>query len=390
MSAASKQHRGRPGSKFNPVPGFPGVWFNCDATGKAKVYGIRYRDELGVRRTVTVGPDFEAARIALAKATVASARGESTSNVNATLDDVIADWRGLRVLKKQSTAESYDKVIDLHVVPYLGGLRVKEITPPVIIKWISRLNAQGLAGSYQTRIYRALSIVLSHGVERGYVAGNACKALSANKRPRSDTPEKQILSREAEALTYARIAASRSRQWMEPYVRLALAQALRIGEVGALQWSDIDFENRTLTVARQVDINGRFLQADGSYILPKNGRIETVHMTQATYEVLHSRYLEWRISGSDNQWILFDPATGLPRHTVAIRKAWNDMRGDKEVTFHGLRHTCASRAVNGGVPIKVASTFMRHSSVSVTESYTHKDVSKADQERAMLDAALAA
>jgi integrase len=390
MSSARKlAHVGKPGSKFNATE-VKGVWFNCDERGNATVYGIRFYDELHKRRTVAVGRDYEHAKVKLAEVTVAHAKGEATSNVNITLKQVVEEWRGVRVYKKQSTVEGYDFVIDKHVLPYLGTLKVKSITVPTIVKWVDRLQKNGLSGSYCICIFGKLSIILSHAVAQGYATGNVCKQVPTRLRPKSDTEERRMISAGEEAAIYLRIAGSRLRGWLADYITIALAQALRIGEVCGLQWDDFNWEARTLTVARQVKANGRYLEADGSYILPKNGERETIALTQPTYDLLHPRYLAWKIAGSDNPWVFTD-ASGGPRKSGVVEHAFNSVRGSDDISFHSLRHTCASRLVNSGlVRIDLASRFLRHSDIKITQEYLHADPTQADDELAALDAALVA
>jgi len=385
MSATAK-HTGRPGSKFNPTE-VDGVVFNVSPKG-AVTYCIRYYDELHKRRTVVVGRDFEQSKVKLAEVTVAHSKGESTANMHITLAEVIAEWRGTRVLNPV-TAETYDFVIDRYVAPYFA-LKLKDVRVPAILKWDSRLKGQGISGSYRRNIWGAFSVVLSFAVQQEHITTNWIRLVPKSQRPRPDGKEKVILTPEGEQRTFANITGSKSRRWLADYMVVALAQALRIGEVCGLQWTDFDFDNRTLTIARQVNRNGRYLERDGSYILPKWGKVAAIGLTDATYDLLHPRYLAWRISGSTNPWVFTD-ASGEPRKSSTVSRAWHVCCGEEGATFHSLRHTCCSRLVNSGkVPISVASRYLRHSSITVTETYIHADPSKASDDLAAINAALAA
>jgi len=120
MSSATSKHGGRPGSKFNSTE-VDGVVFNVSLR-RAVTYCIRYYDELHKRRTVVVGPDFEQTKVRLVEMTVAASMGESTSNVNITLNKVVDEWRGVRVYTKEATPEAYDFALNTHVLPYLGNM----------------------------------------------------------------------------------------------------------------------------------------------------------------------------------------------------------------------------------------------------------------------------
>jgi len=142
--------------------------------------------------------------------------------------------------------------------------------------------------------------------------------------------------------------------WLRQIIILATSTGLRRGELLGLTWDYVDLDQRILTVAKS-----------------KNGEPRIVPLTKRAIEVLSELYL---ISHVEYVFICRDlqpisPDTLEYYFRLAVKQA--ELR---EVRFHTLRHTLASRLVQGGTDIYVISKLLGHKSIQMSARYSHLNV----------------
>jgi integrase len=279
------------------------------------------------------------------------------SKLTATVADVYAEWVAYRKVKV-SSAEIYDTIYRSHILPALGNRRVRDLDKIVITRWVEALTRKdGREGplSETTRHYclAVLEILLKHGVEMGALA--AVTKLDRARKPRPAEGKTRILSAHEEA---ALLLASPA--WLRPVVHLMVWQALRIGEVCALRWEDIDCDTLRLTIARSVDDQGRV----GT---PKSGKAATIRLTASAAALL-------RELPANGKWV-FPALADEPVRPAYVRRAFDAAvrrAGLEDVTPHTCRHTSVSRLANSpGVSLARVQSFARHATLKMTERYMH-------------------
>ena len=140
---------------------------------------------------------------------------------------------------------------------------------------------------------------------------------------------------------------------IQDIARFALNTGLRIGEIFSLRWSQVDMEQRILTV-----------------FAPKTGKLREVPLNAEAHAVLRA----WSHSRR-NEFVFYNPETGKPFVDLkagflkACKKA-----GIAGVTWHTLRHTFTSRLVKGGVDIVTVKELLGHSTITVTMRYAHTNL----------------
>jgi integrase len=147
-----------------------------------------------------------------------------------------------------------------------------------------------------------------------------------------------------------------------PMFYLALATGLRVGELLALQWGDVDAAAGTLTV-RHTWAPG----PDGHHLSPpKTAKsIRTIPLAQDVLDVLTA----WRDESSAVDGFVFPGEPGAPVSDSTVARELRQVAaeaGVRQLTMHGLRHTYATLALRAGVPIQVLSERLGHSRVSIT------------------------
>jgi integrase len=348
--------------RHQPVKGHRGIYWS--GTERSKRFEIRYTDGTGKRRFEVVGSRLDEAKARLAEVTVARQRGEKLTRVGMTFEECVTEWRTVRSIRPR-TAESYDRIIRLHLAPRFGHTRVADIDTVALRSWLLRLQREsGLAPATQQLVFAVLSTVLGHAVEAGAITANPVKGLSRRVKPTAVKLPTRILGPEEEPLLFG--AAGR-RAWMVPIIRVALLAGLRLGEVCGLQWQDVDLAADKLYVRHNLSKDGRTLG-------PPKGGPAVIDLHPELRQLL--RVMKLQSGGGE---YVFTNTLGQRRQPRDVQRAWQGMthkaglsEEPRSLRFHDLRHTCASRLANApGASMPWVQSYLRHGSLQTTLGYVH-------------------
>ena len=279
---------------------------------------------------------------------------------------------------RESTYENYRVMIRLHIVPYLGGVLLSKLTPAHVQGMQSRILNTGVS----PRTCQLARKILHHAIEWGMVPRNVCDAVDAPRVPKRPmktfTPEQAFrFLKEAEQDRLSAI-----------YV-LAISAGLRMGELLALQWQDIDFDAGTLSVQRGlVEVNGKQLILE-----PKTAKgRRLVDLPRFAVDALLEHRKRMVAEGHARiPWVFCTKSGELlckthvrSRSYMRILKRANQKfteQAEKKgvipellpiIRFHDLRHTAATIMLSQGVHPKIVQERLGHSTISMTlDTYSH-------------------
>lgn len=294
--------------------------------------------------------------------------------VSRTYRGTLAQWleqwleNELRGSIKPSSYQVYRQQIRRHLLPSLGNLFLDQLTPCVIYEFVERLEASGLACSTARGIYRLLAASLRCALEEGLISRNPCRRV----RPQwGEAVEQRVLNRhEQERLRQVLWGSN------ELPALLSLYTGMRLGEVCALKWSDIDWERKVLTVRRTVQRVARAGGGNGGpktllmLGTPKSARSRRVlPLPDFLLCLLHSRQEK---SGRSPYVFGKEDQTADPRTIQRRLKRVTAALGLPGVHFHTLRHSFATRLLELGVDVKTVGALLGHSSAKTTlDFYAH-------------------
>ena len=278
--------------------------------------------------------------------------------------------QALRV--KESTLELYRRDVELHFAPALGTRRLGEVRPVDVDELLTRLLESGHSPNTVRRLHRELRSAFQTATDLGLIAANPAAPVQP---PATHRREMRVLS-VAEARRLLDDAAGTP---LHALLYIALETGARRGELLALRWADVDLSARELRVRRTIrEFAGRGMVE----LEPKTHRSRrAVALSAEGVDVLrrHRAEQDRRRLRLGARWraldLVFPSGTGTHRRPGNLRRAFQELAGRagiEDVTFHTLRHTCASLMAMQGVPITSISAQLGHASAAITYAiYAH-------------------
>ena len=265
-----------------------------------------------------------------------------------------------------STVRDYRATVERHVIPRLGELPLSQIG----VQDLDQLRSELLAERSPRTVQKTM--VLLHGIfglakRRGWTTGNP--AADVERITVKRRPEFAVLS-PAEVQAAAR--ATRTEQ-EAAIILVAAFTGLRLGELRALRWRDVDFAGRLVHVRRSH--HGAAGEQDGP---PKSGQARSVPLIDVAARALDQ--LSRREDFTDPDDRVFCDEHGRTLNDGAFRTALygaletagidRDRGTGKLFVFHDLRHTFGTLAVQA-FPLSDVQAYMGHSDIATTMVYVH-------------------
>ena len=285
---------------------------------------------------------------------------------------------------KGKTCERYHEVIEKHLKVRLGEYALKEITPSVIRRYVAYLAQCGNLKTGKplssSSINGIISIIQS-SVKTAYESGEIKRyTLQRVARPKSEGRKVSCFTeKEQEIIEFAALNDNRRSHFG---IVLCLYSGLRIGELLALTWSDVDLENGMIYVNKTCyygkDEKGVFGRITGE---PKT-------MSSKRDIPLPKRFLpilKQHKKHGKSEYVI-EGENGMPISVRSYQRSFSILQRNlamKEKGFHSLRHTFATRALESGMDVKTLSEILGHNDASVTlNRYTHSMIK---HKREMMD-----
>jgi integrase len=184
-------------------------------------------------------------------------------------------WLSLPHDWKESTRENYLNNLNNHILPTFGSIPVNEIKRKDLKFFFDKLLSLGVSSNTVALIRSPISGVLSHALDSELIENNPIIGLKLFQR--KTALEIEPLSKEEVVLLLEGAQQYESGAFY-PSILCALRTGMRIGEIRALKWKDLDFENRLIEVKRSC--------RKERITTPKNGKSRRVDMTPHLAETL--------------------------------------------------------------------------------------------------------
>lgn len=262
------------------------------------------------------------------------------------------EWLRQRVGARPKTIHTDAGIVERHLRPALGSVRLGSVTPRDVRRLVGGWNAR-FAPNTVRRHYAVLRAIMNAAVDAELIARSPCRAI---KLPRVDSANHRIL----EPSELRRLADALPVEY-RPMVYLAGVLGLRFGECAGLRVGRLDFFARTLTVAESVgEVGGRLVAGD-----PKSkASRRTLSVPEPLMNLLGEHLRCHALTAADSDRYVFTAKNGGPIRYASFRsRVWIPATRDARlegVTFHSLRHLAATAMVVEGVDIRTAQHRLGH------------------------------
>lgn len=306
-------------------------------------------------------------------------------------------------LETQRKSPDYDKtaqsLIDNHILPHLGHLAVSSLTPLRIDHWVTLLThtrskrGKGMLSDKTVRhVYVTLATICNWGVEHDLLIASP---LAKTHTPKARKTKPKFLD-DDQAVDLLRQLAHVKDLGFRCSVLLALFCGLRLSEVGALTWGDVNWSKATLDISRaikQTPRTGRIIDVTKSdesvRVIAVPAALMTLLDETRKQQQEHKALLgdRWR----DHDLIICD-FDGSPLNKDTPSRRWRRFateHGYPGVTYHNLRTSHCTILISSSIDVVAVASRMGHADASTTLKYYSMVVGKRDKESASVMDAIA-
>lgn len=303
-----------------------------------------------------------------------AAAKEFRQNPEETLAAYIRRYIDSRSTKiEPATITTYNGLLRRQIEPYIGSVPLDELQPDIVQEWVNKLSEKYSAETVR-KAYVLLKSAMTQAVERDRLVKNPTRTVQIPKKKRNK-PNALTERGRAQLIAFLGIA--------EPTpanlgIKLALYLGMREGEVCALRWRDVHEEEHYLEVNNALGYRGStYYEKD-----PKtDGSARTIYYPENVAEALRSQRaamakacLAAGAPFSGDLFVIGGIRKGEFMHPHQLYRKWRAVADalelvgteSKPVTFHDLRHTFATAAINNGIDVKTVSSILGHANAAMT------------------------
>ena len=266
-----------------------------------------------------------------------------------------------------STYRSYGRVVDGHLVPGVGRVKLAKLRPDHIRRLYRSMLDAGKATRTVQYAHTLLKRALAQAVMDGLIPRNAAEAV---RPPKLKRDEIQPLNADQ---VRALLDASDERSCA--LYTVAVRTGMRPGEILALRWSDVDLEAGTVQINRAL--------SEGEFSTPKTPRsrrrISLSPATVATLKAHRKGQLEECMAKAglwEDHGLVFPSSVGTPKSQRNLNREFKNAAKRAGLPDHfklyDLRHTCATLLLARNVHPKYVQELLGHASIAQTlDTYSH-------------------
>ncbi len=307
---------------------------------------------------------------------------KNSENIPVEKVTTVGEWadKWLELYKKGKvsyiTYSDYAGYIKNQIKPILGNLRLEQARPAHIQEFFTKarkVDKKGapipestLSDSARRKLLIILNNLFETAIENKFCTENPARSIKLEKQPQ----------REIEVYTQREIKAILDfipQHKQGSYIAIMLYSGMRIGELLALQWGDVDLEGQIITIRRALKHT-----EDGEKIgdTPKSKRIRIIPMSKELAQIFkelpkQSLFVVPRTQGGYHTHSSFD--TVYYGFLDDLNATLPEGQKVRRLSPHKCRHSFATYSVKSGVPIAILQQILGHAQISTTQIYTHVD-----------------
>ena len=290
---------------------------------------------------------------------------------NKTFEEIVVLWQAdKKQYVKRSTYSAYSLLVNNHLIPAFEG--VYDVTEEMVQSFVFTKLEQGLSQKSVKDILIVLKMILRFAVKHGFMQHREIDVKFPTERERQ---ELEVLSRSSQKQIMEYVQSHFT--FMNLGIYICLCAGLRIGEVCALVWDDIDVESGVINVSKTIQriyvIEGGDKHTEVIIDTPKSKNSireipiprDLLKMIKPFKKVVNGRFYVLTNSAQPTE----------PRTYRNYYKRLMVQLDIPKMKFHGLRHSFATRCIESHCDYKTVSVLLGHSNISTTLNlYVHPNM----------------
>lgn len=330
-------------------------------------YKCGFKPDGSAKYVSVYGKCYADVKMMISQKRVVSAK--KTAPRNLTVKNLFEQWfESIRLNVKESTFANYYMKYQKHILPSIGYMSYDKVTAENLNAFIQEKINNGLSAKYVADIAGIIKTVCRFAYKR-YRYDDKSENMII---PKGKEKERKMLNRSEYNILTDYLTANLTASNVG--ILLAMSTGLRIGELCALRWSDIDLKKRFITVRYTVQ---RIINIDGGTKIvitpPKSSSsIREIPLPDFIIPLL------LRIKSFDSAFLLSKTDKFTEPRTLQYRfKSILKKLKLSSVTFHSLRHSFATNCIALGFDVKTLSEILGHSSIEITlNRYVHSSMKR--------------
>ncbi len=291
-----------------------------------------------------------------------------------TFAQVCSEWIKENELKnKKSTTAMYTQLCNKHIIPYFGHLKPNDIDRNQINTFIkSKIFQKKLESKTIYDIVTVLLQIIKYAESQNYIyAFNYDVSM-----PSVHKKELEVLTKLEQQRFVTMIKHNITNENIG--MLLSLYAGLRLGEICALQWQDIDLKEGIISITKtmqRIAVENKSTKTEIIIDTPKSQK--SIRKIPVPDFLLYELKRLSQGCFDDSYLLTSSPSKFIePRAYQYKFKKYLETANIRNINFHALRHTFATRAVEQGMDIKSLSEILGHSTVNFTlDRYVHPSIS---------------
>lgn len=290
---------------------------------------------------------------------------------NKTFEEIVVLWQAdKKQYVKRSTYSAYSLLVNNHLIPAFEG--VYDVTEDMVQSFVFTKLEQGLSQKSIRDILIVLKMILRFAVKQGFMQHREIDVKFPTERERQ---ELEVLSRSSQKRIMEYVQSHFT--FMNLGIYICLCAGLRIGEVCALVWDDIDVESGVINISKTIQ---------RIYVIDNGEKhteviIDTPKSKNSIREIPIAKDLLRMIKPfkkvvNGNFYVLTNSDQPTePRTYRNYYKRLMEQLNMPKLKFHGLRHSFATRCIESKCDYKTVSVLLGHSNISTTLNlYVHPNM----------------
>lgn len=321
--------------------------------------------------------------------------------MTAWLDNVVA----LNV--KPTTLQTYKTLLPRQILPSLGKIKIQELTPAILDKWIRTLQKGGLSYNTLSATHSLIRNALNYAVHPAQlISSNPASYIKVPKNAPRNIIKRYVISPER----FKEIL-SKHPFGEDYYIPLLLLYytGMRLGEMLGLMWDDVDFTAKKITLHRQI----RYLSRRGHYFTTLKTKSSERYIIVNDY--LLNELRRWQARQVENENIFGGsyvyiyreddghiiqqskavPALNVEKVSLLCtrndgqlyqRTTFTNLLRNERINAHSFRHTHATQLIENGAKPKGVAERLGHANALITQNlYTHNTLKLQKETAAIFD-----